>query len=290
MENGGYKKVETKITSELKEVVIGKDRPTVLIGERINPSGKKKLTESLLAGNLDIVRSEAIAQVKAGADIIDVNVGAFGVDEVAILPQAVRAVMDAVDVPLCIDSAKPEALAAALKIYKGKPLINSVSGEERSLKAVLPLVKEYGAAVIGLLQDDDGIPKNIERRVEIARRIIDRAAQIGIPREDVVIDCLTIAVGAEPNSGLIVIDTIKRVSAEWGINLTLGASNVSFGLPDRNVLNHAFVAIAIASGATSLIVDVAKVRSAILAADLLLAKDKRARRYIEAFRSRESQN
>lgn len=278
--------METRISRDSKEVVISNTRPTVLIGERINPSGKKKLTESLLAGNLDIVKSEAIAQLEAGADIIDVNVGAFGIDEVTMLPQAVKAVMDVVDIPLCIDSAKPEALAAALKVYKGKPLINSVSGEERSLKAVLPLVKEYGAAVVGLLQDDEGIPKNIERRLMIASRIIDRATAIGIPPEDIVIDCLTIAVGAEPNAGPTVIETIRGVCSEWGVNLTLGASNVSFGLPDRNLLNHAFVAIAIASGVTSLIVDVAKVRPAILAADLLMAKDKRARRYIEAFRSK----
>src|SRR4030043_1359152 len=160
--------MQTRVSSPTKEVIIGDEQPTVLIGERINPAGKKKLQEALKAGNLDIVRSEAIAQMQAGADILDVNVGTFGVDEIALLPQAVQAVMDTVDIPLCIDSNNPAALEAAIKIYKGKPLINSVSGEERSLARVLPMVKEYGAAVVGLVQDDEGIPKDAERRVSIA--------------------------------------------------------------------------------------------------------------------------
>ena len=279
--------METRVSSATSEVIIGHDQPTVLIGERINPAGKKKLTEALKAGNLEIVRREALAQAQAGADILDINVGTFGVDEVTLLPQAVQEVMDAVDLPLCLDSASPEALAAALKVYKGKPLINSVTGEEHSLAKVLPLVKEYGAAVIGLVQDDEGIPSDSERRVAIAHKIVERAEAAGISRQDIIIDCLASAVGADTGSGLVVIETIRRVKAELGVNLTLGASNVSFGLPDRNLLNNAFVAIVIAAGVTCLIVDAAKVRPAVLAADLILGHDKYARRYIETYRQRQ---
>ena len=281
--------METKISSATKEVIIGDNRPTVLIGERINPTGKKKLAESLKAGDLEIVRQEALAQVQAGADILDVNVGTFGVDEAALLTQAVEAVMDTVDVPLCLDSADPEVLAAALKVYKGKPLVNSVSGEEASLARVLPLVKEYGAAVVGLVQDDEGIPKNAERRVAIAHKIVEAAEKAGIAREDIVIDCLAFAVGADTTAGPAVIEAIRKIKAELGVNITLGASNVSFGLPERGLLNNAFVAMAIAAGATCLIVDAAKVRSAVLATDLILNRDRHARRYVEAYRQQQKQ-
>jgi 5-methyltetrahydrofolate--homocysteine methyltransferase len=278
--------METKVASSSREVIIGDNQPTVLIGERINPTGKKKLAEALKAGDLEIVRKEALAQVQAGADILDVNVGTFGVDEVALLPKAVRVVMDTVDVPLCLDSSNPDALEAALKVYKGKPLVNSVTGEEQCLKRVLPVINKYGAAVIGLVQDDEGIPKDAERRVRIARKIVERVEAAGISREDLVIDCLAFAVGAEPNSGVAIIEAIRRIKAELGVNMTMGASNVSFGLPDRELVNSAFVVMAIAAGATCLIVDVAKVRSIILAADLVLGRDQRARRYIEAYRQR----
>jgi len=280
--------VETRLSSAAREVIIGHNRPTILIGERINPTGKKRMTEALKAGNLELVREEALAQVKAGADVIDVNVAAAGVDEVSLLPQAVRTVMDTVDVPLCLDSPNPEALEAALKVYDGKPLINSVTGEEQSLRKVLPLVREYGAAVIGLVQDEQGVPKDAERRLAIARRILGFAETEGIPRGDVIIDCLAFAVGADPGSGRVILETIQRIKAELGVNLTLGASNVSFGLPDRSLLNNTFVAMAIAAGATCLIVDVAKVRPTVLAADLLLSHDEYARRYIGAYRERQS--
>jgi len=276
--------METRVSSPTKEIIIGDVQPTVLIGERINPAGKKKLTEALKAGNLEIVRREALAQAQAGADILDVSVGTFGVDEVILLPRAVQTVIDTVDIPLCLDSAVPEALEAALKVYKGKPLINSVTGEEHSLAKVLPLVKEYGAAVIGLVQDEKGIPKDSERRVAVAHKIVERAEAAGIAREDIIIDCLAFAVGADPSSGPAVLEAIRKIKAELGVNLTLGASNVSFGLSDRNLLNNAFVVMAIAAGVTCLIVDVAKVRPAVLAADLILGRDKRARRYIEAYR------
>jgi 5-methyltetrahydrofolate--homocysteine methyltransferase len=281
--------METKVSSPSKEVIIGDNRPTVLIGERINPTGKKKLAEALKAGDLEVVRKEALAQTQAGADIIDVNVGVFGIDEVTLLPKAVREVMGSVDVPLCLDSSNPDALEAALKVCKGKPLVNSVTGEKHSLKRILPLIKEYGAAVIGLVQDEDGIPKDTEGRVRVAHKIVEQAEAAGIPREDLVIDCLAFAVGAEPTSGVAVIGAIRRIKAELGVNMTMGASNVSFGLPDRELLNNAFVVMAIASGATCLIVDAAKVRPIILAADLVLGRDKRARRYIEAYRQHPKQ-
>jgi 5-methyltetrahydrofolate--homocysteine methyltransferase len=281
--------METRVSSPSKEVIIGDSHPTVLIGERINPAGKKKLAEALKAGDLEIVRKEALAQTEAGADIIDVSVATFGVDEIALLPKAVQAVMETVDTPLCLDSPNPEALEAALKVYKGKPLINSVTGEEHSLKKVLPLVKKYGAAVIGLVQDDEGIPKDVERRVSNAHKIVKGVEAAGIPREDLVIDCLAFAVGAEPDSGADVLETIRRIKAELGVNMTLGASNISFGMPDRELLNNAFVVMAAAAGATCLIVDAAKVRPIILAADLVLGRDKRARRYIEAYRQRSKQ-
>ncbi len=279
--------METRVSSPSKEVIIGDDQPTVLIGERINPTGKKKLAEALKAGDLKIVRKEALAQTEAGADIIDVNVGTFGVDEVALLPKVVKAVTQTVDTPLCLDSVNPDALEAALKVYKGKPLVNSVTGEEHSLKRVLPLIKEYGAAVVSLVQDDEGIPKDAEGRLRVAHKIVKQAEAAGIPREDLVIDCLAFAVGAEPSSGAAVIEAIRRIKAELGVNMTLGASNISFGLPDRELLNNAFVVMAAAAGVTCLIVDAAKVRPIILAGDLVLGRDKRARRYIEAYRQRQ---
>lgn len=278
--------METRVSSATKEVIIGDTQPTVIIGERINPAGKKKLAEALKAGDLEIVRKEALAQVKAGADILDVNVGTFGVDEVTLLPRTVQAVMDTVAVPLCLDSSNPDALEAALKVYKGKPLLNSVTGEEHSLKRVLPLIKEYGAAVIGLVQDDEGIPKDARRRVSIAHKIVERAEAVGVGRENIVIDCLAFAVGADTSSGLAVMEAILIIKAELGVNMTLGASNISFGLPDRELINNAFVAMAIAAGLTCIITDAAKIRPAIIAADLILGRDKHARRYIEAYRQR----
>ena len=279
--------METKVSSASKEVIISIDRPTVLIGERINPTGRKKLTESLKAGDLDIVKKDAVAQAEAGADIIDVNVNAPGVDDIVLLPKAIEAVMKAVDAPVCIDSPNPDALEAALKVYQGKPLVNSVSGETHSLKRVLPIIKEYGAAVIGLLQDDDGIPKNADKRVAIAHKIIEAVEKAGLAREDVVIDVLTFAIGAEAASGKDVLEAIRRIREELGVNMTMGASNISFGMPDRAIINNAWVSSVIAAGATALIVDAAKVRPSVLATDLVLGRDRFARRFIDDHRKRQ---
>lgn len=279
--------METRVSSATKEVRIGNGQPTVLIGERINPTGNKKLSAALWAGNLEVMQKEAMAQVQAGADILDINVGVAGIDEVALLPQAVQAVMDVVDVPLCLDSNNPRALEAALKVYQGKPLINSVTGEDHSMDEILPLVKEYGAAVIGLTMDGDGIPNDSDSRVAIAQKIVERAEVLGIPREDLVIDCLALTVGADAKAGLVTIEAIRKVKAGLGTNLTVGASNISFELPDRYLLNSAFLAIVIAAGVTCPIVDVIKARPVILAADLALGRDPYAMRYIKAYRQRQ---
>lgn len=278
--------METKISSASREVIINSNGATVLIGERINPTGRKKLAAALQAGDLELVRQEALSQVEAQADVLDVNVGAAGVDEVALLPQVVKIVMDTVDVPLCLDSSNPAALKAALKVYKGKALINSVNGSEDSLKEMLPLVKEYGAAVIGLTMDEDGIPKNAEKRVTIAHRIVKQAEAIGISREDIVIDCLNMPIGADNKCALEVIEAIRRVKAELGVNMTLGGSNISFGLPDRSLINTAFLTLAIEAGVTCPVVNTANIHSAVLAVDAVLGRDNYMMRYIKAYRRR----
>jgi 5-methyltetrahydrofolate--homocysteine methyltransferase len=279
--------METRVSSSQKEVLISVTRPTVLIGERINPTGKKKLAAALQAGDMAAIQAEAIAQVKDGADILDVNVGVPVLDETILLPKAVQAVMDVVDVPLCLDSHNPRALEAAIKVYRGKPLINSVNGKKRSLQEILPLVKEYGAAVIGLTMDEDGIPNNTETRVNIAHKIVDNAEKLGIPREDVVIDCLVMAIGVDNTVGNLTIETIRKVKAELGVNMTFGGSNISFGMPDRHLLNEAFLSMAIAAGVTCPIVNVSQVRPMILAIDLILGRDRHATRYINAYRQRQ---
>lgn len=276
--------METRVASATREVIIGGGRPTVLIGERINPTGKKRLAEALRAGDLSVVREEALAQVAAGADILDVNVGATGVDEETMLPLAVQAVAETVDVPLCIDSRKIKALAAALAVCPGRPIINSVTGEESSLQEVLPLVKEHGVPVIGLTLDEKGIPADADTRVAIAHRIVERAEALGIPREDVIIDCLTLSLGANVKAGLGTLEATRRVKDELGVNQTQGCSNISHGLPNRPVLNGAYLAMAIEAGLTCPTVDVALVRLAILSADLVLGRDNYAMRFIAAFR------
>ncbi|MCJ7687335.1 MAG: dihydropteroate synthase, partial [Desulfobacteraceae bacterium] len=205
-------------------------------------------------------------------------------DEVAMLPKAVAAVMATVDAPICIDINNSSALREALKVYKGKPIVNSVTGEEKSLSEILPLVKEYGTAVIGLTLDEKGIPKEAGQRVSIARKIIERATALGIPKEDVIIDCLALSIGSESLAGLVTLETIRRVKEELGVNQTLGASNISFGLPNRGLLNNTFLSIAIAAGLTCPTVNAAKVCSTVLATDLALGRDRYAMRYIKDYR------
>lgn len=278
--------METSISGPSREVRIGDSLPTVIIGERINPTGKRWLQEALRVGDMDAVRKEAAAQAEAGADVLDVHVGGFGLDEASLLPRAVEAVLETVDLPLCLDCTDPRALEAALKSYPGKALVNSVTGEERSLAEILPVVKRHGAAVVGLVQDDEGIPRDADRRVEIARRIVERASQEGIPPEDVVIDCLVFSAGADAASGAAVLEAVSRVRRELGVNVVLGLSNISFGLPDRGLVNGTFAAMAVLAGATCLIADAAAVRPYVLAADLVMGKDRHARRFLADYRRR----
>lgn len=276
--------METILKGTEETIRIGLDLPTVIIGERINPTGRSWLTKQLTEGNLEILKDEATQQLEDGADMLDVNVGAASVNEVELLPRAIEIIQNTVGVPLCIDTADNDALEAALEVYQGKPLINSVNGEEKNLTRVLPLVAEYGAAVIGLTMDDDGIPKNPEKRLEIATKIVERAESMGIPREDVLIDCLALTVSAEPDAAVITLNAIELVREELGVNQALGHSNVSFGLPDRDVINRVALGMVIRAGVTAPIVDAAEVKQSILAADLLLGRDQYAMNYIKYYR------
>jgi 5-methyltetrahydrofolate--homocysteine methyltransferase len=277
--------METIIKSEKKEVKISIDAPFVIIGEKINPTGRKKLAAALSAKEYGYVRELALKQVEAGADILDVNVGVPGLDEVAVLPEVAKIVAESVDVPICLDSANKEALAAALAVLPGKPLINSVNGESESIKAVLPVVKEYGAAVIGLTMDDDGIPNDADTRVKIAEKILEEATKLGIPDNDLIIDPLVLTVGADSTAGKVTLKTIEMVKEKFGLNINLGASNVSFGLPNRHVINEAFLALAMGVGATCAITDPINLTAIIRASDLLLGRDNFGTRYIKHYRA-----
>ncbi len=277
--------METILKGTEETVRISPDLPTIIIGEKINPTGRSWLTKQLTAGNLDVLKEEATKQLEDGADVLDVNVGAASVNEADVLPAAIELVQSIVGVPLCIDTADNDALEAALQVYQGKPLVNSVNGEEKNLKRVLPLVAEYGAAVIGLTMDDEGIPKDPHERLAIARKIVERAESLGIPREDVLIDCLALTVSAEPDAAVITLNAIELVRDELGVNQALGHSNVSFGLPDRPVINRVALGMVIRAGVNAPIVDAAEVKQSILAADLLLGRDQYAMNYIKYYRA-----
>ncbi|MBE7554588.1 MAG: dihydropteroate synthase [Anaerolineales bacterium] len=281
----------TLISSATQTVEISREQPTVIIGERINPTGRKNVLAALQAGNFDVVRQDALDQVAAGALVLDVNAGVPGMDEPVLLQKVLQTVMDVTDVPLCIDTANPTALEAALKTYQGKTLINSTNGEEKSLNAVLPLAREYGAAVIGLCIDDNGIPATPEARLAVAAKIIERAGQLGIPPADVVIDPLTLTLGADSQAAQVTLKTIELVVKEFGVNITAGASNVSFGMPDRKYLNAAFIAMAIHAGLTCPITNplVTEVKTAVLAADLAMGRDDYGMRWITAYRQRQKE-
>jgi 5-methyltetrahydrofolate--homocysteine methyltransferase len=279
--------MHTILKSNTKEVIIGIEKPFVLIGEKINPTGLKKLGAALAEGNLDYVKELAKRQVAWGADVLDVNVGHPGIDEAAMMPKVVESIMSVVDVPLCIDSNDPKILEAGLKAAPGKPLVNSVNGEEKQMSIVLPIVKDRGAAVIGLTIGDEGIPKTAEERLAVAGRIIERAAKMGIPAEDIIIDPLVMTVGHDSNAANVTLKTIELIKKEYGVNINLGASNVSFGLPDRHSVNSAFLSLAIQMGATCSITDAVKLGSAIRATDLLLGKDANSIRYLKYFRATE---
>ena len=276
--------MKTILRSEKKTVTLNTAGPLIIIGEKINPTGRKKMAAALQTGDFDYVRDLAVSQVNAGADVLDVNVGMPGLDDVAMMTQAVKLITSWVDVPLCLDSPNPAALAAGLAAAPGKPLVNSVSGEEARLNAVLPVVKDRGAAVIGLIMDDNGIPAMPEARLAVAEKILERAVQIGIPAEDVIIDPLVMAVGADSQAGFVTLKTIQLVHDKLGANINLGASNVSFGLPDRLLVNQSFMALAMGFGATCAITDPLKMTGVIRATDLLLGRDDYAGRYIRNYR------
>jgi 5-methyltetrahydrofolate--homocysteine methyltransferase len=279
--------LDTTLTSRGREVVVSIDRPFVIIGERINPTGRKVLAAEMKEGRMDRVRADAIAQVKAGAHMLDINAGIPQLDEAALLVAAIKAVVEVTDVPICIDSSIIEALEAGLSAYEGKALVNSVTAEEERMERILPLVKKHRAAVIGMANDETGISMIPEERLALARRIIERAADHGIPQEDVIIDPIAMTVAADPACGVITLETMRLIRDQLGNNMTCGASNVSFGLPDRATVNAAFLPLAMHSGLTCAITNplVPEVRRAVLAGDLLLGHDEYAMRWIASYRA-----
>lgn len=280
--------MHTILKSEKKEVVIGFDKPFVIIGEKLNPTGIKKLGQALVERNMDYVKYLAKRQVDWGADVLDVNVGHPQIEEAEVMPLVVEAVQSVVDVPLCIDSNEPKILEAGLNAIKsGKPLVNSVNGEEKQLSTVLPIVKAYGAAVIGLTIADEGIPPTPEGRLAAGAKIIERAAKIGIPIENIILDPLVMTVGHDYRAAMITLKSIELIKNEFGVNISLGASNVSFGLPDRHSVNAAMLSIAMLTGATTSITDPIKLGSAIRATDLLMGRDANSMRYLKYFRATE---
>lgn len=280
--------LETTISSATKSLTISRNGPVVMIGERINPTGRKQMLKALQEGRLDVVRRDAVKQVEAGASVLDVNAGVPGTDEVALMLQVMAAVQEVTDTPLSIDSPNPAVLDAALTQYKGKALVNSVNGEEKSLSTILPLVRKHNAAVVGLCMDDDGIPDTAEKRLAVAAKIIQRAEALGISRNDVIIDPLVLTVGASAEAGRVTLTATKLIAQELGVNITMGASNVSHGLPDREVINATFLAMAIACGLSCPITNplLVQVRETILAANLLLGRDEWAMNWIAYYRGK----
>jgi 5-methyltetrahydrofolate--homocysteine methyltransferase len=282
--------MDTVLQSRSKTVTIGAEQPFCIIGERINPTGRKRFAEELRGGNLATVVVDTHAQVEAGADVLDVNAGIPLVDEAELLKTMLTTIQANTDLPLCIDSSVIEALDAGLSVYEGKALVNSVTGEDERLEEILPLVARYGAAVIGLANDETGIPETPQQRLEIATKIVKAAGDHGIPPEDVVIDPLAMTVGADTEAVSVTLEAIRLIRAELGVNMSLGASNVSFGLPDRHALNAAFLPMAMAAGLTGAIMSTAKVCvDEVRAADLLLGHDPWGARWIATHRARKAE-
>ena len=277
---------QTVLSSDKKEIIIGFDAPFCVIGERINPTGRKLLAAEMAADDYSRVLADAVAQVEAGATMLDVNAGIPMADEPAILAKAIQLVQETVDVPLAIDSSIVAALESGLAVYKGKALVNSVTGEEDRLETVLPLVKKYGAAVVAISNDETGISEDPNVRFEVAKKIVERAADYGIPREDVVVDPLIMPVGAINLAGRSALDLIMRLRNELKVNTTCGASNISFGLPNRHGMNAAFLSMAAGAGMTSAITSPLHVEemTAIMGANVMNGYDPECRRWIERFR------
>ena len=278
--------MKTVLSSKTRTIVLGPDEPFVIIGERINPTNRKKLAEELRRFDFSRVKSDAIAQVKAGAHMLDVNAGIPGADEPGMLKGAVQAVMEVVDAPISIDSSTPEALEAALPAYAGKALVNSVTGEDEVLERLLPLVKKHGAAVIGIANDDTGISNDPHERLRIARKIVERAADHGIPKEDVIIDPLCMPIGANHDFGRITFETMRLIRESLGVNMSVGAGNVGFGLPDRPPLTASFILLGMQMGLTASITNALEpeIFKMILAGDLMLGRDPFGRKCNAHFR------
>jgi 5-methyltetrahydrofolate--homocysteine methyltransferase len=283
--------VHTILRSAKREVIIGEDQPFCIIGERINPTGRKIFQEQLRAGDLSRIRIDVTQQLAGGAMVLDVNMGVPLADEVDLMIQAVTLIQSLTDVPLCLDSSVIEALEAGLATYEGKALVNSVTAEDDRLEAILPLVKRHGAAIIALPNDEFEIPYEPERRLELTRKIVDVATNnYGIPIEDVLIDPLAMPIGADTTLVVKTLETIALIRDELGVNMTLGASNVSFGMPDRTTLGAAFLTIAMRAGLTSAIMDARtpQLVRAVKAADLLLNRDEWGASWIAAHRAQQS--
>ena len=283
--------MHTVLRSRSSEVVIGPDRPFCIIGERINPTGRKAFAEALRAGDLSEIVTDVEAQVAGGAHVLDVNMGVPLTDEADLLSRAVTLVQEHTDLPICIDSSVVEALEAGLAAYEGKALVNSVTCETDRLERVLPLVKEHGAAVICLTNDETGIPQTADERLEVCKRLVDAVhGTWEVPLDDMVIDPLAMTVGADPQAVVVTLETISRIRDEFGLNMTLGASNISFGLPDRHALNAAFLVAASRAGLTSAIMDARtpQIVDACRAADILLGRDEWGMNWIAAHRERQA--
>jgi 5-methyltetrahydrofolate--homocysteine methyltransferase len=281
--------MDTILRGKAKTVTIGSGQPFCIIGERINPTGRKKLAEELRGGDLSTVELDTHAQVEAGADMLDVNAGIPLVDEAELLAKMLQTVQATADIPICIDSSVIEALEAGLAVYEGKALVNSVTGEDERLEEILPIVARHGAAVIGLANDETGIPETPQQRLEIATKIVSAAGDYGIGPEDIVIDPLAMTVGADTEAVTTTLETIRLIRDNLGVNMCLGASNVSFGLPERHVLNAAFLPMAMAAGLTSAIMNTAEVCvQAVRGADLLLGHDAWGSSWIAAHRARQA--
>ena len=277
--------MKTLLTGKTREVTIDTEGPVVIIGECINPTRRKKLTSTLQAKDFSHMIALAKSQIDAMADVLDVNVGFPGVIDEILLPETVIALQDNFDIPLCLDSPNPAAIEAALKVAKGKCLINSVNGTEESLRRLLPIAREYGAAIIGLVLDDDGISNDPEKRLRIASKITERALRIGIKEEDVIIDPIVMAISTDRNACMVTLETIRLIHDRLGHNITLGASDISFGFPNRESINNAFMAMSIMYGLTCPIANPEKITGLVRAADLILAREDSAVRFIEQFQS-----
>ena len=279
----------TILRSPSKEVVIASDRPFCIIGERINPTGRKIFQEALRAGDLSLIEKDVAAQVAGGADVLDVNMGVPLTDEAELLVKAIELVQSLSDLPICIDSSVVEALEAGLSVYKGRALVNSITAEDERMEAILPLVKKYDAAVIALPNDADEIPMEAGKRIELTEKIVRVATQeYGIAIEDIVIDPLAMPIGADPTVGRTALETIARIHERWGLNMTCGASNVSFGMPGRHAINAAWLPLAMSVGMTSAIMDARTphIVEAVRAADLLLGNDEWGMAWISAHRAK----